>query len=450
MSTMQALKNAYSLTTVETDFGVTTSGHQATLTSQLPTVERNLVDNDIKFTDNRKQLTGYRGPTKLRATGKEGKLTEQFWLSARVFQAFLARLLQNVTSSAASSAASEVKTITKSGSTTAGEFTVEFRNAVTAVLAHDITAGAMQAALEALPTIGVGNVTVLFASNVWTLTFANDLANVPLPEIKLAVVTPFSGGVTISRATTTQGLAAGIRTHTNRWTDICIPSQPGFEFVQGIGCNGSVQTKILYKGCVVNQIVITIDGNEEITMDVEILTDGSKTRVPGFVFQTSSIDTVDLLGNMVTIAVGDDANDVLAEGEFVSAKITINAGMTVPKRTTKSKNIVAFRYGEDLPGIEVEVVIAGDESHPLALRADAGEFEDYVYFNCLIDPESGESAPQESVQVTASKCKLKAKAGKDGEEPRLTLSLTPVANPTDQGTAVIVNKTRDNGYLTAA
>jgi len=63
---------------------------------------------------------------------------------------------------------------------TAGTYTLNFAGAITAPIAFDATAGAVQAALEALGVISVGNVSV---TGTYIITFTGTLATVPVPPL---------------------------------------------------------------------------------------------------------------------------------------------------------------------------------------------------------------------------------------------------------------------------
>jgi len=60
---------------------------------------------------------------------------------------------------------------------TAGTFTVTHSGNTTSALAYDLADSALEAALEGLASIGSGNVTVSESADVYTITFAGDLAN---------------------------------------------------------------------------------------------------------------------------------------------------------------------------------------------------------------------------------------------------------------------------------
>jgi len=63
---------------------------------------------------------------------------------------------------------------------TAGTYTLNFAGAITAPIAFDATAAAVQAALEALGVISVGNVSV---TGAYIVTFTGTLATVPVPPL---------------------------------------------------------------------------------------------------------------------------------------------------------------------------------------------------------------------------------------------------------------------------
>lgn len=107
-------------------------------------------------------------------------------------------------------AVSEIQTLTITGTPTGGTFKLSFRGQKTGTIAFNATAAAVVAALEALGTIGGGNVTgtggPLPATPV-VLTFAGTLALQAVPLI-VPVEAAFTGGTTPAAAVarTTAGL----------------------------------------------------------------------------------------------------------------------------------------------------------------------------------------------------------------------------------------------------
>jgi hypothetical protein len=116
----------------------------------------------------------------------------------------------------------EVQTLTVTGTPTAGNFRLAFKSVSTANIAYNATSAAVQAALEALSTIGTGNVLAaggpLPASPV-TLTFQGQLAGTNQPLVTV-VSTAFTGGTTpaVTVAETTPG--TGLYDPIGGWFDL--------------------------------------------------------------------------------------------------------------------------------------------------------------------------------------------------------------------------------------
>src|SRR5262249_15565387 len=96
----------------------------------------------------------------------------------------------------------EVQTITVPRS--AGSYMLTFLGINTSLLSFDASAAAVQAALEALPGIGHGNVAVSRVDHVYIVTFQGDLTGINVPSL-----TPSTPSVTL--ATRTQGAATPAR-----------------------------------------------------------------------------------------------------------------------------------------------------------------------------------------------------------------------------------------------
>lgn len=99
-------------------------------------------------------------------------------------------------------ATDEVQTLTVGGSGLTS-FTLTFGGQTTASIDDQATAAQVQAALEALSTIGAGNVAVTGnAGGVWTVRFQGDLENTNVAQL---TTTPTGGTGTVTAATTTAG-----------------------------------------------------------------------------------------------------------------------------------------------------------------------------------------------------------------------------------------------------
>lgn len=105
----------------------------------------------------------------------------------------------------------ELQTVTITGTPTGGTFTLTLDGFTTATIAYNATAAAVQTALEALPNLEVGDVTVGGGpgpGTPYTVTFTGSLGGVNVSQMTAAHA--FTGGASpnISVATTTPGTDA--------------------------------------------------------------------------------------------------------------------------------------------------------------------------------------------------------------------------------------------------
>ena len=117
-------------------------------------------------------------------------------------------------SAAPTTGVNAVQTLSVTGSPTGGSFTLTFGGKTTAAIAFNAAASDVQAALQALSSIGAGNVTCtggpLPGSNV-VVTFSNSLAG--QPQNTITHTDSFTGGATpaASVASTTSGVWGSYR-----------------------------------------------------------------------------------------------------------------------------------------------------------------------------------------------------------------------------------------------
>lgn len=100
----------------------------------------------------------------------------------------------------------EIETVTLTGTPTGGTFRLVFRGATTTAIAYNAAAAAVQAALEALSTIGEDNVTVSgSASGPYTVEFVGVFAELNVPT--MTAVASLTGGTApgVTVTTTQQG-----------------------------------------------------------------------------------------------------------------------------------------------------------------------------------------------------------------------------------------------------
>lgn len=100
---------------------------------------------------------------------------------------------------------SEVQTVTIGGTPTGGSFTLTFQGNTTAPIVYNAASTVVQAALQSLPSIGTGNVTVTGSTGgPYTCTFAGELAELNLPAMT-ADATGLTPSGTVTVATVTEG-----------------------------------------------------------------------------------------------------------------------------------------------------------------------------------------------------------------------------------------------------
>lgn len=123
---------------------------------------------------------------------------------------------------AAVSGANEVQQITPSVATTGGDFTLSFQGATTPPLPYNATAGQVASALQALPTIGAGNVIVSGPSGgAWTIEFTEGLAKTSV-DLITANATNLAGALSVNVTDNFQAAVAG----TNERQSISLSPDP--------------------------------------------------------------------------------------------------------------------------------------------------------------------------------------------------------------------------------
>lgn len=99
----------------------------------------------------------------------------------------------------------EIQQISTDGATS-GTFSVEFRGQTSAAIPFDAAAGLVQSTLEALTTIGPGNISVSgVAGGPWQVTFTGDLAGQNVPRMDMINPGLFGGGPNEGITTVQQG-----------------------------------------------------------------------------------------------------------------------------------------------------------------------------------------------------------------------------------------------------
>lgn len=151
-----------------------------------------------------------------------------------------------VTTLYAGATAAEIQTVTLNGTPAGGTFTLSFRGATTSAIAYNAVNTAVQTALQALSTIGSGNVTVT-GTGPWVVTFAGTLAAQNVPQMT-GNGAGLTGGTnpSVTVTTTTQGVGSDLLFLASQYTDLGHISTDGVSYgrdteVSDINSFGSVE-----------------------------------------------------------------------------------------------------------------------------------------------------------------------------------------------------------------
>lgn len=118
-------------------------------------------------------------------------------------------------------------TLTITGTPTGGTFTITFNGVTSAGIAYNAAAAAVQSALEAMSTIGTGNVTVTGSAlpgNAQTIVFAGPLTNTPL------ALTTSGAGLTGGSSPASAVVAVNTASASRRW--FYTPAQSALDSVK--------------------------------------------------------------------------------------------------------------------------------------------------------------------------------------------------------------------------
>jgi hypothetical protein len=401
------------------------------------------------FIDDADRIKKWVGVMTRRMMLQRGTVTFNYYAATQVVTMFLARLLGNVLSTGPSSSANEIQTITVTGTPTAGTFILGFRGAYTTPLAYNISAAAMTTALEALPTIGVGNVVVTKPSTNYIITMASAFLNKNVPQITFTVFDVFVGG-SMAISTTTGGGSSGLYTHTIRWPDKCALNPPSWPYVEGLSCGSSTGTYYYYPGGYVKSLSLEMSDRGWINLTVEAGFSGEEIPVSTFSFPSTESTSTFLLGNMSQMWLGDvyDDTTLIAADRVAAFSIKIDAGSVEPTRITKSVYVTEVQYGRNMPSLETKITLKGDKSaieYQYTRLAQAGVTKK---FKLLLDPDED---PDASLEFYMSSVTVELDDPvKEGREWRLSLNLMPLSNDTDQGPGYFIAKTNEISYLQAA
>lgn len=196
----------------------------------------------------------------------------------------LASGMGELSTQAAGSVADEVQTITITGTPTGGDFTLTFEGETTAAIAFDAVAADVQAALEALDNIEVGDVVAgggPFPDTPVTVTFGGQYADEDVDE--MTATSGLTGGSTPAVAVTTS--TPGVSAKSARVLTIgsAIVDQEyswGFDILQP---NGEPFRVMIYRGIASGSPNLAFTAEDAAVIELEVTalpdTNASPTRI---------------------------------------------------------------------------------------------------------------------------------------------------------------------------
>lgn len=191
--------------------------------------------------------------------------------------------------------ASEVQTLTITGTPAGGSFKLKFRGYKTATIAYNATAAAVDSALELLGTVGTNNVTCTGGPLPGTpviITFAGALANQNVPSITVTD-SALTGGTTPAAAVAVTTPGVGLYDCKTGWFDLG-PTLGGITITHNNGEQTFTHDQI-------NSDIFTIPNNTEMSVSAAV--------------SKNDIDTMKLIWEGGTITVnGTSGNRALPLG----------------------------------------------------------------------------------------------------------------------------------------
>lgn len=204
-------------------------------------------------------------------------------------------------------------TIDATGGTFTATFAFEGKTGTTGALAYNASAATVLAALEALDSIGSGNVTVGLVGLVYTVEFVGDLAKANMPAFTTNAASLTGGAGTAAVATTQAG---GNKYHAaTRSTDDSLPKF-------SIGCgydSASAADPHKFRDLVVESVVTNLNRRKNVTATVTLIGRFTPADMAAF--------TVPACENLAALKGRDcevKVNGAYLSEEFWQAGITLN------------------------------------------------------------------------------------------------------------------------------
>jgi hypothetical protein len=242
-------------------------------------------------------------------------------------------------------------TIDATGGTFTATFAFEGKTGTTSALAYNAAAAVVQAALEALDSIGSGNVSVALVGSVYTVEFIGDLALANMPAMTTNAAS-LTGGTHTAVVATTQ--AGGNKYHAaTRSTDDSLPKT-------SIGCgydSATAATPHKFRDLVVESVVININRRRNITATVTLL--GRFTPMDMAAFSVPECENLPALK-------GRDC-EILINGSYLSEEFW-QATLTLNNQVSTGDDLFPFDSVEignpergDKPTYPVSMQVLGSE-----------------------------------------------------------------------------------------
>lgn len=137
--------------------------------------------------------------------------------------------------------ANEEQTVTLNGSPTGGSFKLTFGGFTTVSIAHNAAASAVQSALEALPSIRSGNVSVTgSAGGPYTVIFTNDLGKRNVAQLTSVNALTGDGDEAVAHATTVPGTGGEFKAYASGNSDGSQLPKAILEFACAVDSSGKI------------------------------------------------------------------------------------------------------------------------------------------------------------------------------------------------------------------
>lgn len=213
--------------------------------------------------------------------------------------------------------------------------------------------------------------------------------------------------------------------HDAQWPLICTLNPPSYSLVEGLDCVGSSGTFLLYKGVVVDQFSLEVEGKSPVMLTLGNKHDGSETAKGSFAFPAGFVAENKLLGSMKSLKFGplgtEDLTSILR-----TLKITINSGITEPPGGSAGVFVAEYQYADKRPDLAIELSLKADKSH--AVYGYQGVPPTVVKFDFLL-----QKSASRSVRLVCTRGVCTVKQAREGNEPRLNVTFLPEWNSTDGG-----------------